>query len=269
MGWDWGESAHRGRDHASSSEGRTDESANAGRQRHRQRAPERDPQRRLEDGRAPGPRTDRAKQPKEYERRDRHDRNKHRRRRDQDHRERQHRPRCEGARRRQGRLDRTGGRHLRDAELIPRMGAERVLRHQLIGDLSREARFDAALDVDQGELLVLEGGLARELRSLARKIGLLGVGLRADRNVLACRHGHGASDQPGDAGDQHLRTRGRGSRHTDDQARRRDEPVIGAEYGCPQPADARHKVAFGMQTAHDFLRRPPLVPSGPGWRSCP
>jgi hypothetical protein len=40
------------------------------------------------------------------------------------------------------------------------MGAERVLRHQLSGDLSREVRFDAALDVDQGEFLVLEGGLA-------------------------------------------------------------------------------------------------------------
>jgi hypothetical protein len=157
MGSDWEELARRGRDHASFSEGRTNESANASRQRHRQRAPERDTQRCLEDVRAPGPRTDRAKQSKEYERRDRHDRNKHRRRRDQDHRERQHCPRCEGARRRQGRLNRTGGRHLRDAEFIPRMSAERVPRHQLIGDLSREVRFDAALDINQGEFLVLEG----------------------------------------------------------------------------------------------------------------
>jgi hypothetical protein len=59
---------------------------------------------------------------------------------------------------RQGRLNRTGGRHLRDAEFIPRMSAERVPRHQLIGDLSREVRFDAALDINQGEFLVLEGG---------------------------------------------------------------------------------------------------------------
>ena len=40
------------------------------------------------------------------------------------------------------------------------MGAERVPRNQLIGDLSREVRFDGALDVDQRELLVLDGDLA-------------------------------------------------------------------------------------------------------------
>jgi hypothetical protein len=50
----------------------------------------------------------------------------------------------------------------------------------LIGDLAREVRLDAALDVNQGKFVTFECRLASKLRSLAREIGLLGVGLRTD-----------------------------------------------------------------------------------------
>lgn len=46
-------------------------------------------------------------------------------------------------------------------------------------------------------------------------------------------------------------------RHPDDQARGRDDPVIGSQHGGAQPADARHKMVFDMQPAHAFR----IVPS--------
>ena len=79
-----------------------------------------------------------------------------------------------------------------------------------------------------------------------REIGLLGVGLRADGHVLARRHRHRARDQRGCARDQHVaRLRARRC-DADDQARGRDDAVIGAEHGGPEPAHAAGMVVFGM-----------------------
>ena len=57
--------------------------------------------------------------------------------------------------RRQRGLHRARDRDLRDAELIARVGAERVLGHQLPCDLARQLGLDAALDVDSRQFLPL------------------------------------------------------------------------------------------------------------------
>jgi hypothetical protein len=44
-----------------------------------------------------------------------------------------------------------------------------------------------------------------ELPALPLQVGPLGVGLRAHRQVLARRHGHGTGHQPGDPGDEDRR----------------------------------------------------------------
>ena len=84
------------------------------------------------------------------------------------------------------------------------MGAERVLRHQLIRNSQRKVVVDATCDVDLGQFLPLERGVLAKLLALARQIGPFGIGLRADRNILAGRHRHRAGHQAGHAGDQNL-----------------------------------------------------------------
>ena len=49
----------------------------------------------------------------------------------------------ERARRREGRLDRTRALQIGNAEFVPGMGAERVVCHQLVGDLRSRGRLEA------------------------------------------------------------------------------------------------------------------------------
>ncbi len=61
---------------------------------------------------------------------------------------------------------------LGDAELVARVGAERILGHQLNGDLARQLGRDAALDVDLRQLLALARDIGAELaraRASARR----------------------------------------------------------------------------------------------------
>ena len=135
------------------------------------------------------------------------------------------------------------------------MGAQGVLRHELLGNLPRQRRVDTALDVDVGELLLLERSVLAQLLALACEVGLLGVGLRTDGDILAGGHRHGAGHQPGDARDQH-RVLGRGRRgHADDQARGRDDPVVGPEHGSTQPPDTADQMVLGLlaKAAHVTL----------------
>ena len=99
---------------------------------------------------------------------------------------------------------------VRDAELVARVRAERVVRHELLGDRCARARGSSPRrDVDRRELVVLGRVVGFELRALALEVRLLGVGLRVHRHVLAGRHRHRARDEPRDAGDEQRR---RGSR---------------------------------------------------------
>ena len=79
------------------------------------------------------------------------------------------------------------------------MGAQRIVGHQLVGDLSRQRCCQPTLDIDRRQFLVLMLRLGIQLAPLARQVGMLRVGLGTDRHVLACRHRHRARHQPGHA----------------------------------------------------------------------
>ena len=91
--------------------------------------------------------------------------------------ERQQGAAAEARGRRGRRLQRPCNREIRDAELVARVGAERVVRHELLGHLFRELLIQAAAHVDAHELAVLAGVVGLELLALAREIGLLAVRL--------------------------------------------------------------------------------------------
>jgi len=95
------------------------------------------------------------------------------------------------------------------------MRGQRVFFHQLSGDFAGKRRIDSALDVNLSEFVALELDIFLQLLAFARELGLLDVGLRADRHVFAGRHRHAASDQTGDSGEQDVVTgrRRRGDTH--------------------------------------------------------
>lgn len=81
------------------------------------------------------------------------------------------------------------------------MGAERIFRHQLVGDLPRKVRLDATLRVETGQFLTFEFRLSGQLRPLPSEIGLFGVRLGTDGDIFTRRHRHGPSNKASDACD--------------------------------------------------------------------
>ena len=122
--------------------------------------------------------------------------------------------------------------------------------HQLHGHLMRQLRVEPAAPVDGSQFFHFVLGVLGELAAFAFEVGLFGVGLRADRDVFPRGHRQRACRQARDARQQHGRARGAAGGHADDQAGRRDEPVIGAQNGGAQPADAVGHMAFGMVRGH-------------------
>ncbi|GAA3260981.1 hypothetical protein GCM10020258_23840 [Sphingomonas yabuuchiae] len=58
------------------------------------------------------------------------------------------------------------------------------MRHHLFGHLPRQPRLDPALFVDRGQFARFGQRRTDQLRRLARQIGLLGIGLRTDRDIF-------------------------------------------------------------------------------------
>src|SRR6185436_7337422 len=126
------------------------------------------------------------------------------------------------------------------------MSGERVSVHELIGDLSGESRRESPglIDPDQLGLLCLWGSC--ELMALPRQIGRLGVCLGADGDVLASGHRHGSRNEASDARDEDGGPPGACGGDTDDQARRRDESIVGSENRGAEPPNMRSAMAFVM-----------------------
>ena len=154
-----------------------------------------------------------------------------------------HGERCGGCERR---LDRAREQDLGDSELVARMCAERVLGHQLFRDFGGKLRVEAALDVDRRELPVLGVDVGLELLALARKIRMLGVRLRADRDVFAGRHRHRAGHEAGEPGHHHGAAVRAGGGDADHEACGRDDAVVRAEDRRPEPADAARAMSFAV-----------------------
>ena len=135
------------------------------------------------------------------------------------------------------------------------MSVKSVLGHELAGDLLCELRLQASFFVDMGELLpLLDRSLAKRA-PLAHEVSGLGVGLRADGHIFARRHRHCARRPSGDRRRQDFGppTRGRGDAH--DETRGRNDPVVGAEDGRPQPGGPVDVVRFRSRHCADPLVR--------------
>jgi hypothetical protein len=70
--------------------------------------------------------------------------------------------------------------------------------------------------------------------------------LRTDGDVLACGHRHRARNQAGNARNQDAGAAGIRRGHTNDQAGRGNDAVVGAEDGGTEPADAVSAVALSV-----------------------
>jgi hypothetical protein len=53
------------------------------------------------------------------------------------------------------------------------MGSKRILRHQLVGNLKREIRFDTALNINLREFRTFELGLRFKLPTFSNQVGVL------------------------------------------------------------------------------------------------
>ena len=140
------------------------------------------------------------------------------------------------------------------SQFVARVGAKRVVRHQLIGDGFRDLRVEAAANVYRGQLLTFVVRFCGEAPPLEFQFGLFGIGLRTDRHILTGRHRQRAGDQAGKAGqDNGMAISLRGC-DADDQAGRGNNAVVRAEHGSPQPTNAMSTVAFTRHNSNPSQR---------------
>ena len=137
-------------------------------------------------------------------------------------------------------------------QFVPRMSSQRIMDHKLARDLQRDLRIDAPAAIDGGQFAGLGLRIGIQLGALTRQIGGLGIGLRADRNILARRHRHGPGDESRDARDEDPCLAGLGGGNANDQTGGRHQSIIGPQHCGAQPSDPGDQMAFGMafKSAH-------------------
>ena len=97
------------------------------------------------------------------------------------------------------------------------MCAQRIVRHQLPGNLTRECFIQSATDIDGRQFTVFKLTISGKFFSFAIEVRVFGVGLRTDRNILASRHRHRPGDQSRNAGHHDVSTSGLGGGHSNNQ----------------------------------------------------
>ena len=162
---------------------------------------------------------------------------------------RQHSSGREAHRRVERRLDWTSrdGSH---AELVTRMCPERIRSRESFGDLVGQLEWKPTFDIDRGQFLLLGLWMGLQLAALLFEVGPLNVSLRADRNVFACSHRHGAGNQCGYGRCEHETRRSSSCNYSDRNARDRNNSIIGAEHGCSQPPGALSSVTNSSDGTH-------------------
>lgn len=76
------------------------------------------------------------------------------------------------------------------------MGAQRVVCHELTGNLVGKTGIEAAADIDRRQLRVPARVVGRQLAPFPRQVGAPDVALGMDGHVFARRHGHRPGREP-------------------------------------------------------------------------
>ncbi|MBC7520199.1 MAG: PEP-CTERM sorting domain-containing protein [Sandarakinorhabdus sp.] len=112
------------------------------------------------------------------------------------------------------------------------------------------AAIAKAPHIDRSKFRTLRDRIGGKFGGFAGKIGLLGIGLRADRHIFTGRHRHRPCNKAGDSGQQNIAGLCGGRCNTDNQTGRRNNAVVGAKHGGAQPTYTENQMGFNVQAAH-------------------
>jgi len=164
-------------------------------------------------------------------------------------------------------LHRTCRGALRDAEFVQRMRSQGVLGNELLGDLASKTSLNAPGHINLGEFCLFKLRVLCEFLFFTGEVRMLGVGLRTDRNILSRCHGHRAGNKASYPCQQHIVLGGCCRGYSQDQARRRDDPIICAEYGGPKPSNSFDKMFLLMRATHGLALICWIAASSTGYAS--
>ena len=91
-----------------------------------------------------------------------------------------------------------------NAQFVARMGIERVILRQFLGDRFGEWGMKAAIAVNLGQLVQLLPWAIIQRMLLAFKVCGFGIRLTGDRDILARCHGHRSRRNAGNPGQNQL-----------------------------------------------------------------
>ena len=112
------------------------------------------------------------------------------------------------------------------------------------GDLASKFGVESPRDIDGGQFGMFGFAIGGEFLAFPLEVGIFRIGLGTDGNIFPCGHGHRARDQAGHTGDEHTVAGGFGGGHTEDQAGRGNDAVVGAEDGGAEPPNAVSAMNF-------------------------
>ena len=148
------------------------------------------------------------------------------------------------------------------------MGAEGVVRGQLLGDLARQLRLDAAMHVDAGELAQLGGRLLLELLLSFDRSAFSASACEWTETYSPAAIDIAPPTRPATPASSEAAVRRAGGRDADQQARGRDDAVVRAEDRGAKPADAVGPVAFEVATGARHGRYSPSTPPADSRTPC-